>query len=89
MSIGVTPQLSNGPIAQETLKSGDLEIESYTWVHGFTPSPFEPHVALDGVKFEKWEDSKLFNSGSWPSNTYFMPGDHVGCQCDYYINWRK
>jgi len=89
LSIGVQPQLSTGPIAQDTMKGGGLEVQSYTWVHGFTPSPFQPHLALDGVEFNSFIDPRLANRDTWPSNDYFMPGDHAGCQCDFYVNWRR
>jgi hypothetical protein len=87
MRVGVTPQLSSGPIAQDALGSGGYEVESYTWVHGFTPSPFEPHVALDGLEFTEWADPRLANNDSWPPNEFYAPGDHPGCQCDFYIKW--
>jgi hypothetical protein len=89
MSIGVTPQLSTGPVSTKTLKGADLEIDSYEWVHGFTPNPFAPHLALHGVEFLTWQDPQLFNEDEWPQYDYFIPGDHKGCQCDYYINWSK
>jgi hypothetical protein len=87
MSIGVQPQLSTGPVATKTLGDNGYEVDSYTWVHGFTPSPFDPHVALDGYVFTEWSDPHLANNDTWPPNDFFAPGDHQGCQCDFYINW--
>lgn len=87
--VGVAPQLSTGPIAQDTMDSGGLEIESYTWYHGFTPSPFAPHEALNGVEFLTWQDPQLFNSDTFPPLDYYAPGDHQGCQCDFMVNWRQ
>jgi hypothetical protein len=88
MSVGVIPQLSTGPIAQDALASGGLEVGGYTWQHGFTPNPFEPHEELDGVEFDSWTDEALVNNEAWPDVDYFMPGDHDGCSCDYFVNWQ-
>ena len=87
MSIGVMPQLSSGPIAQDALAGGGLDIGSYTWDHGFTPNPFPPHDDLDGVEFSSWTDDVLVNNDSFPDVAYYMPGDHDGCSCDFTINW--
>ena len=87
--VGVAPQLSTGPIAGKAMEDGGLEIESYTWKHGFTPSPFPPHEALDGVEFLTWQDPQLFNSDSFPPLDYYAPGDHQGCQCDFMVNWAQ
>jgi hypothetical protein len=82
-----TPGLTTGPAVSSALQDGGLGIESYTWVHGFTPSPFEPHLALDGVEFSSWTDEVLLNDDEFPDRDYFMPGDHDGCSCDFHVNW--
>jgi hypothetical protein len=88
LDVGVAlPQLSTGPIAQDALAQGGLEVASYTWQHGFTPNPFQPHEDLDGVEFGSWTDEVLQNDGDFPDVDYFMPGDHDGCSCDYFVNW--
>jgi hypothetical protein len=86
-SVVVQPGLTTGPAVGETLDSGGLEIGSYTWVHGFTPNPFEPHEALDGTEFSSWTDEILVNEESWPDVEFFAPGDHDGCSCDFTTNW--
>jgi hypothetical protein len=89
MSVGVAPQLSTGPVGTKAMKDNGLVPSTYIWSHGFVPSPFDPHLALDGVEFENWTDPVLANSGTWPHVNYFMPGDHDGCGCDFYVNWRQ
>ncbi len=79
--------LTTGPAVQETLTGEGLSIETYTWVHGFTPSPFEPHVNLDGVEFANWTDDILTNEDEFPDVEFFAPGDHDGCSCDFTVNW--
>jgi hypothetical protein len=79
--------LTTGPAVSDELRSNGLSIESYTWVHGFTPSPFDPHLELDGVEFTSWTDSILANDGDFPDGDFFIPGDHDGCSCDFSINW--
>ena len=49
--------------------------------------PFEPHADLDGVTFSSFDDAALANSDTWPSVEYFIPGDHVGCTCDFLPLW--
>jgi hypothetical protein len=87
MSVGVMPQLSTGPIVTDTLEGAGLDVAGYTWQHGFTSNPFGPHEDLDGVEFSSWTDEVLANDGDFPDVAFFMPGDHDGCSCDFYVNW--
>jgi hypothetical protein len=87
MSVGVTPQLSSGPISSGIMGDNGIAAVGYTWVHGFVPNPFDPHVELDGVEFSSWTDDVLANNDSWPDVDFFMPGDHDGCSCDFMIAW--
>lgn len=79
--------LTTGPAVSSTLGDEGMAIESYTWVHGFTPNPFEPHADLDGAEFTGWTDDILVNQDEWPDVDYFIPGDHDGCSCDFTVNW--
>jgi hypothetical protein len=58
-------------------------VERYVWDYGSAPRrPFEPHVTLDGIEFDNFDDDVLANSEGWPDVPFFMPGDHDGCVCD-------
>jgi hypothetical protein len=87
ISQDVMPGVTTGPAVAETMDGEGMSIESYTWIHGFTPNPFEPHVELDGVEFNDWTDDALLNQDEWPDVDYFIPGDHDGCSCDFAVNW--
>ncbi len=64
-----------------------MTVESYEWEHGPSLKPFEPHLALDGVDFNSFEDERLANTEGWPDNSFYMPGDHSGCTCDFTPLW--
>lgn len=94
-SSGLTPQglpvlpgeapalgVANGPSSMDALSGADITTDRYEWVYGISTRPFEPHLSLDGVEFEAWDDDVLVNSEGWPDVPYFMPGDHSGCACD-------
>jgi hypothetical protein len=87
----VTPMtgITSGPIVSDTMSENDMNIGSYTWVHGYVPKPFQPHEDLDGVEFHGWTDDVLANTGGFPDRDYYMPGDHDGCGCDFYVNWES
>lgn len=61
-------------------------VAGWEWVYG-DPSarttPFDPHLSLDGVQFDTWEDPVLTNTEGWPDVDFFRPGDHDWCQCDF------
>jgi hypothetical protein len=79
--------VTTGPAVSSALQDNGLGINSYTWVHGFTPNPFPPHEALDGVEFNSWTDDVLANEDEFPDREFFAPGDHDGCSCDFTANW--
>lgn len=94
-SSGLTPQglpvlpgeapalgVANGFTSKDALSNADIAVDRYEWVYGISTRAFEPHLALDGVEFEAWDDDVLANNGGWPDVPYFMPGDHGGCACD-------
>lgn len=77
--------IGTGDLMRETLRDHGASIEAYEWAYGpgARKSPFEPHVDLDGVVFETFDDPVLAISGSFPDGAFYMPGDHSGCQCDF------
>lgn len=80
-------QLSAGEAVQEALSEEGVEAQTYTWVHGPSLKPFEPHLELDGAEFTSFEDDRLVNSEGWPDRDHFMPGDHQGCMCDFEVGY--
>lgn len=56
-------------------------VVAWQWSTGMPANPFEPHQRLDGVVFDRWDDERLRNPGSFPGGAYLAPGDHRGCQC--------
>ena len=87
ITVEVPSSVASGPLVQDTLTDNDVGISNYTWIHGVTPNPFEPHEDLNGVEFTNWTDEILANQGEWPDVDFFAPGDHDGCTCDFEINW--
>lgn len=59
----------------------------YRWEYGdatLRQQPYEPHRALGGLVFSRWEDGTLANaSGGWPGTTHYYPGDHRHCRCSF------
>lgn len=80
-------QVGTGSVISDMLSSAGADTEGYEWTHGPSLKPFEPHEALDGVQFSSFDDPALANSGSWPDNEYYLPGDHDGCLCDATPLW--
>lgn len=57
---------------------------TYVWQVGDPARPFEPHQNLAGLDATNETYFIVFakDPGEWPEgNTYWLPGDHVGCQC--------
>lgn len=94
-SSGLTPQglpvlpgeppalgVANGASTMDALSDSDITADRYEWIYGISTRPFEPHLALDGVEFEAWDDDVLSNNEGWPDVPYYLPGDHDGCACD-------
>jgi hypothetical protein len=55
------------------------------WVYGVSENHFQPHKELDGVVFEAWRSNELAaaDTESWPYTSFYYPGDHNGCRCDW------
>jgi hypothetical protein len=82
-------QIGTGDAISGMLADSDnVEAVSYEWIHGAGGlHAFEPHEDLDGVDFTSFTDDALANTGDWPENDYYFPGDHDGCSCDYSTTW--
>jgi hypothetical protein len=87
VAVEIPSGVTSGPLVSQTLSDNDVSVDKYTWVHGFTPNPFEPHEDLNGVEFDSWTDEILANQGDWPDVDFYAPGDHDGCTCDFEISW--
>lgn len=73
-----------GPVSADAIDADPgVEVAGYEWVYGISTRSFEPHLALDGVAFEGFDDDVLSNDEGWPETDYYYPGDHDGCQCDF------
>lgn len=74
-----------GDLVRDVWAAHGRVVAGWEWVYG-DPStrtqPFEPHIDLDGVQFDSWDDQVLANDEGWP-DAFFRPGDHDGCQCDF------
>lgn len=70
-----------GGQTQDILEGKDIIVSGYEWVYGdfFRLRPFEPHVELDGVEFENFDDPVLANPDTFPDTAFYQPGDHDGC----------
>jgi hypothetical protein len=79
--------VATGATISDLLSSSGATTTDYEWVHGPSEKVFEPHELLDGVTFSSFTDSALQNTGDWPDNAYFLPGDHPGCLCDAMPMW--
>jgi hypothetical protein len=82
VSVGVG-QIGTGEAVGDLIEAGGGGQEGWEWVHGPALNPFEPHVDLDGTTFVSFDDEALANTGDFPDNEFYMPGDHDGCTCDY------
>lgn len=80
-------QIGTGATIEELLTSTGMEQDSYTWEHGPSLKPFDPHLALDGTQFATFDSEALANTTGFPDNEFYFPGDHQGCLCDFAPNW--
>lgn len=80
-------QIGTGATITDLLTEAGATTQGFSWEHGPAINAFEGHEALDGVEFENFDDPALENSGDWPDVASFMPGDHVGCSCDFCPLW--
>lgn len=77
--------IGTGELVRGALRDGGAMVEAYRWVYGpgFRTRPFHPHLALDGELFRNFDDPVLTNGRGWPPFSFYMPGDHAGCICDF------
>jgi hypothetical protein len=80
-------QIGTGATISELLEGTGAQQEQYQWEHGPALKPFEPHLDLDGVQFNSFDDAALSNDSDFPGNDFFFPGDHGGCGCDAIPMW--
>jgi hypothetical protein len=76
--------LATGRITADVFDSAALPLVEYEWNYGVTASDkqFEPHYALNGLRFTSFTDETLTTPGSFPDDPFLAPGDHDGCACD-------
>lgn len=76
--------IATGNLMKRAMGDAGVQTEGYEWDYGpyRRSQGFEPHIDLDGVVFESFEDDALRNYSTFPSDPYFSPGDHDGCRCD-------
>ena len=79
--------VASGATISDLLTNLGASTAGYEWVHGPSDRPFPPHEALDGLEFDNFDDAALANSGDFPSNQFYFPGDHDGCLCDTSVLW--
>lgn len=81
--------VATGRLVTATLHQKGGRIEEFEWVYGVYPRtrPFEPHMALDGLRFANFDDAVLRNTDSFPETDFYLPGDHAGCVCDWNTIW--
>jgi len=79
--------LGNGTaVVGELTNAGAVHL-GFEWRYGYMPrSTFEPHLALDGERFDSWTDPVLGvrESDRWLRASHYHPGDHAGCLCTYF-----
>lgn len=75
--------IGTGELIMGALTSNGVQVEGYVWEVGFPARPFEPHQSLAGVTFVNFDDDVLANTDTFPEFSFYMPGDHDGCQCDF------
>lgn len=79
--------VATGTNVMDIFAKADMPLRGWQWVYGegFRDHPFESHEDLDGVEFNQWDDSALAVRGedAWLGVSYYYPGDHLYCQCDF------
>lgn len=76
--------VGNGPRTVDQLRALGLVTIAWRWEYGDRFSrrtQFEPHLYLDGIEFDRWDDPSLGNRTGFPLTVYYHPGDHAGCLC--------
>lgn len=80
--------IATGDLVRDAFARVGGVTNGWTWIYGDASSrqrPFPPHEDLDGVEFSTWTDDVLSVTadGEWLGVSYYRPGDHDGCQCDF------
>jgi len=92
-SSGQTPVLpsgvATGDTIADTLADHGAQALGFEWVYGVADrNTFEPHLDLDGERFDSWTDDRLSTPAAYAwIGAHFRPGDHDGCQCSYMPVW--
>lgn len=78
---------ATGPEAEALMAKHSIFVQGYEWSYGpgLRNKPFDGHVFLDGVFFVDFEDSALAvdPADAWLGISFYYPGDHLGCACDF------
>jgi hypothetical protein len=82
-----TGGIATGQLVSETFQQalGIVQV-GWTWLYGDPGSRgvnFDPHLDLDGQRFDSWSSPILASDGGWPYVDFYYPGDHLYCQCDF------
>lgn len=77
--------IGTGEAIRDVLRENGTVEDGYVWEYGpaFRSQTFHPHLALDGVRFQTFDDPVLANPNPWPPGGFYIPGDHKGCICDF------
>lgn len=77
--------IATGEFIRAAMEEKGASVDAYKWVYGpaFRANPFEPHQRLDGVTFHNFDDPVLSNPNPFPTQAFYIPGDHAGCVCDF------
>lgn len=80
---------ATGKFVQEYMTTVGLGQDGYLWI--YSPyikrprGPFNPHLQLDGLHFQTWQDPELEipdeKTGRFLRINHMHPGDHWGCMC--------
>ncbi|MDN5918679.1 MAG: NUDIX domain-containing protein [Pseudonocardia sp.] len=90
---GQAPAPQTGPGTGQTVADaitvGGGEKLGWIWGYYGPPrrSPFLPHRALDGRRFDGFDDPALATGADAWLGPYFHPGDHPGCLCSIEMVW--
>lgn len=76
--------IGNGVRSMTQLRAAGIVTLAWRWEYGDRFSrqhQFVPHLLLDGIEFDRWDDPSLSNRTGFPLTVYYHPGDHKGCLC--------
>jgi len=89
---GYEAGVGNGPRSVGWLRAGGVVTAAYRWRYGdrsARATNFEPHLVLDAIEFDRWDDPTLRVVGAFPRGPGYHPGDHKGCLCGFErVLWR-